>query len=233
MESSSRAAPQPLRPALPGRGTEYVVGATYALPAAIATLHDTARPRGGLPLAVGVLPAAIIPMPAQRRARVVILLVGAIVGAPLLGGGVIAHLPTPHSGASSDLRRRGRGTRREGLVWQHRARAFSTASRRRVVIHGLRHLGPDRRTAGGRERVRLARLPCRWCRFCIWTRRHQRGGSGARIGAEGAHTANAFRDRVPARRRDQAAPLRSLFWISLCRLSRTPSFDYAAARSAR
>jgi hypothetical protein len=118
------------------------VGATYALPAAIATLHDTARPRGGLPLAVGVLPAAIIPMPAQRRARVVILLVGAIVCAPLLGGGVIAHLPTPHSGASSDLRR-GRGTRREGLVWQHRARAFSTASRRRVVIHGLRHLGPS------------------------------------------------------------------------------------------
>jgi hypothetical protein len=44
---------------------------------------------------------------------------------------------------------------------------------------------------------------------------------------------NAFRDRVPAPRRDQAAPLRSLFGISLCRVSRTPSFDYAAARLAR
>lgn len=67
------------------------MGAAYAVPAAIATLTD---PSTGIPLAVGVIPAAILPLPAVRRSRIVILLVGFLAGLSLFLGGVLAHLPT-------------------------------------------------------------------------------------------------------------------------------------------
>ena len=69
-----------------------LVGAAYAVPAAAVTLRD---PATGIPLAVGVLPAAIIPMPPRRRGRIVILAIGVLAGASLFLGGVLAHLPTP------------------------------------------------------------------------------------------------------------------------------------------
>ena len=69
-----------------------LVGAAYAVPAAAVTLRD---PATGIPLAVGVLPAAIIPMPPRRRGRIVILAIGVLAGAALFLGGVLAHLPSP------------------------------------------------------------------------------------------------------------------------------------------
>ena len=69
-----------------------LVGAAYAVPAAAVTVRD---PATGIPLAVGVLPAAIIPMPPHRRGRIVILAIGVLAGASLFLGGVLAHLPTP------------------------------------------------------------------------------------------------------------------------------------------
>jgi hypothetical protein len=67
-----------------------VAGAVYALPAGLVALVD---PPTGVPLAVGVLPAAILPVPAARRSRVAILLVGGVAAASLFLGGVLAHLP--------------------------------------------------------------------------------------------------------------------------------------------
>jgi hypothetical protein len=78
------------RPALAWSWPQALAGAVYALPAALVALSD---PQSGVPLAVGVLPAAILPVPGPRRARVAILLVGVIAGLSLFVGGVLAHLP--------------------------------------------------------------------------------------------------------------------------------------------
>jgi hypothetical protein len=68
-----------------------LVGVVYALPSAVVTLGDPAK---GLPLALGVLPAVIIPVPARRSARIAILLIGLLVAVSLFLGGVLAHLPS-------------------------------------------------------------------------------------------------------------------------------------------
>jgi hypothetical protein len=60
------------------------------MPAAAVALHD---PHVGVPLAVGVLPAALVGVPARRRARLIILVIGVLAGASLFLGGVLAHLP--------------------------------------------------------------------------------------------------------------------------------------------
>lgn len=65
-------------------------GVVLALPAACATLVD---PQLGIPPALGVLPAAIIGVPAQRRARLATLIIGSLAGLSLFIGGVLAHLP--------------------------------------------------------------------------------------------------------------------------------------------
>jgi hypothetical protein len=78
------------RPALAWSWPQALAGAVYALPAALVALSD---PQSGVPLAVGVLPAAILPVPGPRRARVAILLVGVVAGLSLFVGGVLAHLP--------------------------------------------------------------------------------------------------------------------------------------------
>ncbi|HEU5486136.1 MAG TPA: FUSC family protein [Microlunatus sp.] len=72
-----------------------LIGVVFALPAAIASLVD---PSLGIPLAVGVLPATIIGVPARRRARSAILIIGSLAGASLFLGGALAHLPTPVTG---------------------------------------------------------------------------------------------------------------------------------------
>ncbi|TQM57868.1 FUSC family protein [Humibacillus xanthopallidus] len=65
-------------------------GLLYAVPAAAATAVD---PANGVPLALGVLPACLLPLPGPRRARLVIALVGVVCGASLFVGGALAHLP--------------------------------------------------------------------------------------------------------------------------------------------
>lgn len=62
----------------------------YAIPAATVALRD---PQLGIPLAVGVLPAAIVGIPPRRRARLIILVFGVLAGASMFLGGVLAHLP--------------------------------------------------------------------------------------------------------------------------------------------
>jgi hypothetical protein len=66
------------------------LGAVYAVPALVACLHD---PTLGLALAVGVLPAAILPLPPRRRARVAVLAAGVAVGLAMLVGSVLALVP--------------------------------------------------------------------------------------------------------------------------------------------
>jgi hypothetical protein len=68
-----------------------LVGVAYALPAAVVTLQD---PTVGIPLAIGVLPAAILPVPARRADRIIILVVGALAGLSLFVGGIVSQLPT-------------------------------------------------------------------------------------------------------------------------------------------
>jgi hypothetical protein len=63
----------------------------YALPAAVVALAD---PSAGVPLAVGVLPAVMVPIPGPRRSRIVIVVIGAIAGLSMFVGGLLAHLPT-------------------------------------------------------------------------------------------------------------------------------------------
>ena len=66
-------------------------GLAYALPAAVATAVE---PAVGVPLALGVLPACLLPLPGPRHARVVIAVVGFVCGAALFIGGALVHLPT-------------------------------------------------------------------------------------------------------------------------------------------
>ena len=66
-------------------------GAVYALPAAVVAVQD---PTAGLSLAVGVLPAAILPMPGRRRSRIAILVIGVVAGVSMFLGGTLALLPT-------------------------------------------------------------------------------------------------------------------------------------------
>lgn len=79
------------RPALVWSWPAALAGVVYALPAGLVALAD---PPSGVPLAVGVLPAAILPLPGPRRARIAILLVGVVAGVSLFVGGVLAHLPS-------------------------------------------------------------------------------------------------------------------------------------------
>lgn len=67
-----------------------LVGVAFALPALVVTLID---PGLGVPLAVGVLPAAMLGIPARRRDRRAILAVGVLAGLAMFVGGILAHLP--------------------------------------------------------------------------------------------------------------------------------------------
>ena len=67
-----------------------VVGAVYALPAAIVVLNDPPR---GFALAFGVLPAAIVGVLPTRRARLAVVVLGACFGVPIFIGGLLAGAP--------------------------------------------------------------------------------------------------------------------------------------------
>jgi hypothetical protein len=66
------------------------LGAAYALPAAAVTASD---PRHGIAIAVGVLPPAIVGLPARRRGRLLLVLIGLLTGLPMLVGGLLASIP--------------------------------------------------------------------------------------------------------------------------------------------
>ena len=62
-------------------------GATYAVPAAVLLLHDVPT---GLGLALGTIPAAVLPLAPRRRKRYVAAVIGALAGAGMLTGALLA-----------------------------------------------------------------------------------------------------------------------------------------------
>lgn len=62
-------------------------GVVLALPAVAAALHD---PAWGMPLAVGVLPAAALGLRSTRRERAMVMLVGAVAGLSIFAGSLFA-----------------------------------------------------------------------------------------------------------------------------------------------
>jgi hypothetical protein len=87
---SAHAQPRASQPAIAWSWPHALVGVVYAIRGAGVTLRD---PQLGIPLAVGVLPAAMVGIPPRRRGRLIILVVGVLAGASLFLGGVLAHLP--------------------------------------------------------------------------------------------------------------------------------------------
>ncbi|HEY0279351.1 MAG TPA: FUSC family protein [Solirubrobacterales bacterium] len=67
-----------------------LLGAAYALPAAIIATGDPAR---GIALSVGVLPAAIVGLAPRRRGRLMVVVLGVLTGVPMLIGGLLAGVP--------------------------------------------------------------------------------------------------------------------------------------------
>lgn len=91
----SRAATSPSehgreQPWLVWRWPAALRGATFALPGAVVVPFDA---RLGVALAVGVIPAAVLPLPPQRRDRLVIVVVGALMGISVLVGSLLATTP--------------------------------------------------------------------------------------------------------------------------------------------
>jgi hypothetical protein len=78
-------------PALDWRWSAAVVGLLAALPAAVVILIGD--PAHGLALAAGVLPGAAIGVPATRRSRVVIAILGGVIGVCVTLGSVLALSP--------------------------------------------------------------------------------------------------------------------------------------------
>ena len=77
-------------PPVAWRGSHALLGASYALPAALVMLADVDT---GLALAVGVLPAAIGGLPPTRHARRAIAAMGVVVGGPMAIGAVLGGRP--------------------------------------------------------------------------------------------------------------------------------------------
>jgi hypothetical protein len=87
---NSAPTPGPTAPPLAWSWDDALLGAAYALPAAIVALGDPAH---GLALSVGVLPASILGLTPRRRGRVVVIAAGALTGVPMLIGGLLAGVP--------------------------------------------------------------------------------------------------------------------------------------------
>ena len=77
-------------PAIVWRWTPALLGAIYAIPGAVVILDDRSR---GLGLVLGALPAAIVGLPATRRGRLAIPVLGTAVGVPMALGGLLAGVP--------------------------------------------------------------------------------------------------------------------------------------------
>src|SRR5262245_22625750 len=78
------------QPAVAWSWPRALVGGVYGLPAALVSLAD---PQLGVPLAVGVLPAVMLPIPGARRSRITILVIGTLAGLSMFVGGTLAQLP--------------------------------------------------------------------------------------------------------------------------------------------
>ncbi|MFF2485667.1 FUSC family protein [Microbacterium sp. NPDC058062] len=70
--------------------TNLAHGAALAVPAAVTSLFD---PAIGVPLAVGVLPAAALGLRGTRRERTLVILVGAVAGLSIFLGALVAPRP--------------------------------------------------------------------------------------------------------------------------------------------
>ncbi len=77
-------------PGLVWNWSDALFGALIAVPAAIAVTQDVTR---GLALAVGVIPAAVVGVAPRRRRRPVTAHVGAVAGASILIGSLLAQVP--------------------------------------------------------------------------------------------------------------------------------------------
>jgi hypothetical protein len=65
-------------------------GLTYAIPAAVVLPVDV---RTGAVVAVGTIPAAIVPMAPRRRGRIVLVVIGAVMAVSVVLGSVLATRP--------------------------------------------------------------------------------------------------------------------------------------------
>jgi hypothetical protein len=88
-DGGSASAPAPSQRRLAWDGASALRGLVYAIPAAVLLPIDQ---RLGLAVAVGVLPAAIAPLAPRRCGRVVLVVLGALIGLALLLGSVMAAL---------------------------------------------------------------------------------------------------------------------------------------------
>jgi len=82
--------PSPPRPGLSWDASGLLLGAVYALPAAVLVFNDVSR---GLALAVGTIPAAVAGLAPTRRARRKTAVLGVFVGVPILLGSALAAVP--------------------------------------------------------------------------------------------------------------------------------------------
>ncbi|GMA23292.1 hypothetical protein GCM10025864_10510 [Luteimicrobium album] len=82
--------PAATRPAIAWSWRNAGLGLAYAVPAVVVTAAD---PSAGLAWAVGVLPAAALGLPGPRRARVVVVVVGALAGVSMVLGSLVSGTP--------------------------------------------------------------------------------------------------------------------------------------------
>ena len=80
----------PTSPGLAWDWSGALLGAAYAVPAALVVLND---PSKGVAMSVGVLPAAIIGLAPRRRGRLAVVLLGVLTGVPMLVGGLLSGVP--------------------------------------------------------------------------------------------------------------------------------------------
>ncbi|WP_020106502.1 FUSC family protein [Nocardia sp. 348MFTsu5.1] len=70
--------------------TNAIIGAAAAIPAVIVAFWNIAAAAA---LGVGVLPAAVVGIPPQRRARIILLMAGFLIGVPMMAGSLVAPFP--------------------------------------------------------------------------------------------------------------------------------------------
>ena len=77
-------------PAVSWSWSHALLGAVYALPAAVVLVSD---PSKGLALALGVMPAAALGLPGPRARRLVTLILGVVAGGSMIVGALLAEHP--------------------------------------------------------------------------------------------------------------------------------------------
>ncbi len=80
----------PRPPAITWDGTAALLGAAYAVPAALVALDDVSR---GVAFALGATPPAIIGLAPRRRGRLAVVLVGVVTGLSMFLGALLSGVP--------------------------------------------------------------------------------------------------------------------------------------------